>query len=108
VVRTARDRATPLGLLLHAGGLPSGSRQLVAAFVTGQVSALDATQPVVGTIAAVEQDDLRATVDACRSLIRDRFPDDDHHGAAAMLLDDGTIITGTVPEAIKPLSPGLS
>jgi hypothetical protein len=80
----------------------------VAAFVTGQVSALDATQPVVGTIAAVEQDDLRATVDACRSLIRDRFPDDDHHGAAAMLLDDGTIITGTVPEAIKPLSPGLS
>jgi cytidine deaminase len=57
---------------------------------------------VVGTIAAVEQDDLRATVDACRSLIRDRFPDDDHHGAAAMLLDDGTIITGTAPDAINP------
>jgi cytidine deaminase len=42
-----------------------------------------------------------ARVDACRSLIRDTFPDDDHHGAAAMLLDDGTIITGAAPEAIN-------
>jgi cytidine deaminase len=58
-------------------------------------------QVVVGTIAVVEQDDLRATVDACRSLIRDRFHDDHHHGAAAMLLDDGTIVTGTAPEAIN-------
>jgi cytidine deaminase len=50
----------------------------------------------------VEKADLAAAVDACRSLIRDRFPDDDHHGAAAMLLDDGTILTGTAPEAINP------
>jgi cytidine deaminase len=59
-------------------------------------------QLVVGTIAVVEQDDLRATVDACRSLIRDRFHDDHHHGAAAMLLDDGTIVTGTAPETLNP------
>jgi cytidine deaminase len=45
---------------------------------------------------------LSATVDACRSLLRDRFSDDDHHGAAAMLLDDGTILTGTAPDAINP------
>ena len=47
--------------------------------------------------------DLLATVDACRSLIRERFHDDgDHHGAAAMLLDDGTIVTGTAPDAVNP------
>ena len=45
---------------------------------------------------------LGATVEACRSLISDRFRDDDHHGAAAMLLDDGTILTGTAPAAINP------
>jgi cytidine deaminase len=50
----------------------------------------------------VEEAHLAATVDACRSLIRDRFDDDDHHGAAAMLLDDGTIVIGTAPNAINP------
>ncbi len=45
---------------------------------------------------------LDATVSACRSLIAARFPDDEHHGAAAMLLADGTILTGTSPEAINP------
>jgi len=50
----------------------------------------------------VEKPDLSAAVDACRSLISNRFPDDDHPGAAAMLLDDGTILTGTAPDAINP------
>jgi cytidine deaminase len=50
----------------------------------------------------VDDADLAAAVDACRSLIRARFHDDDHHGAAAMLLDDGTILTGTAPDAINP------
>jgi cytidine deaminase len=45
---------------------------------------------------------LDATVEACRALIRDRFSDDDDHGAAAMLLDDGTILTGTAPNAVNP------
>jgi cytidine deaminase len=53
-------------------------------------------------IAPVEEADLSAAVDTCRSLITTRFPDDDHHGAAAMLLDDGTILTGTAPAAINP------
>lgn len=52
-------------------------------------------------IAPVEPALLAATVDTCRSLIHDRFQDDDHHGAAAMLLDDGTILTGIAPEAIN-------
>ena len=50
----------------------------------------------------MEKADLAAAVDARRSVIRNRFPDDDHHGAAAMLLDDGTILTGTAPDAIDP------
>ena len=50
----------------------------------------------------VSETELAAVVDACASLIRDRFHDDDHHGAAAMLLDDGTIVTGTAPDAINP------
>jgi cytidine deaminase len=50
---------------------------------------------------AVDPTSLTATIDACRSLIAARFPDDDHHGAAAMLLDDGTILTGTSPDAIN-------
>jgi cytidine deaminase len=49
----------------------------------------------------VDEADLSATVDACRSLIRERFHDDDHHGAAAVLLDDATILTGTAPDAIN-------
>jgi cytidine deaminase len=50
----------------------------------------------------VDQADLTATVDACRSLIRDRFHEEDDRGAAAMLLDDGTILTGTAPDAVNP------
>ena len=45
---------------------------------------------------------LASTIEACRLFISDRFPDDEHHGAAAMLLDDGTILTGTAPAAINP------
>lgn len=40
---------------------------------------------------------LDATVDACRNLIMERFPGDAEEGAAAMLLDDGTILVGTAP-----------
>jgi cytidine deaminase len=50
----------------------------------------------------VSEAELAAVVDACAALIRDRFHDDGHHGAAAMLLDDGTIVTGTAPDAINP------
>lgn len=49
----------------------------------------------------VESADLVATVAACRSLIHERFPDDEHRGAAAMLLDDGTIVTGTSPDVVN-------
>jgi cytidine deaminase len=45
---------------------------------------------------------LAATIDACRSLIATRFPDEADEGAAAMLLEDGTILTGTAPEAVNP------
>ena len=38
-------------------------------------------------------------VDACRTLIGSRFPDGSERGAAAMLLADGTILTGTSPDA---------
>ena len=38
-------------------------------------------------------------VDACRTLIDSRFPDDSERGAAAVLLADGTILTGTSPDA---------
>lgn len=45
---------------------------------------------------------LTATVDACRALIERRFADDEEAGAAAMLLADGTILTGTAPDAVNP------
>ena len=45
---------------------------------------------------------LAATVAACKTLIDTRYPDDGHRGAAAMLLKDGTILTGTAPDAVKP------
>lgn len=45
---------------------------------------------------------LAAAVEAGRPLIGGRFPGDGHHGAAAMLLDDGTILTGTAPAAANP------
>lgn len=47
-------------------------------------------------------DQLDATVKACRALIEERFPEGGHAGAAAMLLADGTILTGTSPNAINP------
>lgn len=45
---------------------------------------------------------LAATVEACRALIETRFPGGGEHGAAAMLLADGTIVTGTAPAAVNP------
>ncbi|WP_071606496.1 cytidine deaminase [Luteipulveratus halotolerans] len=45
-------------------------------------------------------DQLTATVDACRDLIRTRFPEGEE-GAAAMLLEDGTILTSTAPEVFN-------
>jgi cytidine deaminase len=50
----------------------------------------------------VDEQLLAATVAACRDLIRERFPDGEHHGAAAMLLEDGTVVTGTAPAAVNP------
>lgn len=49
----------------------------------------------------MDEAQLAATVDACRSLIRERFHDEADRGAAAMLLDDGTILTGTSPDAFN-------
>lgn len=45
---------------------------------------------------------LEATVAACRELIERRFPGGDHQGAAAVLLADGTILTGTSPDFVNP------
>lgn len=42
---------------------------------------------------------LAATVDACRGQIASRFPEPSDRGAAAMLLADGTVLTGTAPDA---------
>ena len=50
----------------------------------------------------VDRTALAATVDACKALIDARFPDDGDQGAAAMLLADGTILTGTAPAAANP------
>jgi cytidine deaminase len=47
-------------------------------------------------------DELTQLTHACRDLIASRFPGDDHAGAAAMLLGDGTILTGTAPDAVNP------
>ena len=44
---------------------------------------------------------LDATVAACRDLIETRFPDDSHRGAAAVLLADGRILTGTSPDFLN-------
>jgi cytidine deaminase len=49
----------------------------------------------------VDTGDLAATIEACQLLIRERF-DQVEHGAAAMLLDDRTILTGTAPAAANP------
>ena len=45
---------------------------------------------------------LDETVAACRSLIDQRFPEDEDAGAAAMLLQDRTVLTGTAPDAFNP------
>jgi cytidine deaminase len=50
----------------------------------------------------MEEDPLERVIEACRLLIRDRFDGDGDHGAAAMLLDDGTVLTGTSPNAVNP------
>ena len=47
-------------------------------------------------------DQLNRTVDACRGLIEHRFPGREERGAAAMLLADGTVLTGTAPDAVNP------
>ena len=45
---------------------------------------------------------LEATIAACNDLIVARFPAGDDQGAAAMLLADGSIVTGTAPSAANP------
>jgi cytidine deaminase len=50
----------------------------------------------------VDEGLLAETVSACRSLIASRFPDVSDQGAAAMLLADGTILTGVSPDAVNP------
>src|SRR5699024_627855 len=45
---------------------------------------------------------LADTVAACNALIDSRYSDNGDHGAAAMLLADGTILTGTAPDAFNP------
>lgn len=45
---------------------------------------------------------LAATVAACRELIETRFAEGDERGAAAMLLDDGAVLTGTAPDVPNP------
>lgn len=54
------------------------------------------------TVVRPTEAQLSATDEACRELIASRFPDPSHRGAAAMLLADGTILTGTTPDAINP------
>jgi|SRR4051812_11090904 len=39
---------------------------------------------------------------ACRALIDTRYPDGRENGAAAMILADGSILTGTAPSAVNP------
>jgi cytidine deaminase len=50
----------------------------------------------------VDESALAATVAACKELIDARYPDDGDHGAAAMLLGDGSILTGTAPVEVNP------
>lgn len=45
---------------------------------------------------------LEELVSACQELISRRFPDSEEHGAAAVLLEDGRILTGTSPDFIHP------
>ncbi|MDN5630946.1 cytidine deaminase [Glutamicibacter protophormiae] len=50
----------------------------------------------------MDGEQLNRTVDACRDLIEQRFPGAEERGAAAMLLADGAILTGTAPDAVNP------
>ena len=50
----------------------------------------------------MDGEQLNRTVEACRDLIEQRFPGAEERGAAAMLLADGTILTGTAPDAVNP------
>ena len=55
-----------------------------------------------GYVHCVDTKALDATVAACRDLIETRFPDQSERGAAAVLLPDGKILTGTSPDFINP------
>jgi cytidine deaminase len=57
---------------------------------------------VRGYCSRVDDRALAAAVASCKDLIDSRFPDNGDHGAAAMLLEDGTILTGTAPDAANP------
>ncbi|WP_330445523.1 hypothetical protein OH817_06900 [Kocuria rhizophila] len=37
-------------------------------------------------------------VTECKALLETRFPDGSEHGAAAMLPEDGAVVTGTAPD----------
>lgn len=50
----------------------------------------------------MKREQLNETVNACLNLIEVRFPPGDQRGAAAMLLADGTVLTGTAPDAVNP------
>ena len=50
----------------------------------------------------MKREQLDETVNACLNLIEVRFPQGDQRGAAAMLLADGTVLTGTAPDAVNP------
>ena len=50
----------------------------------------------------MDGEQLNRTVETCRDLIEQRFPGAEERGAAAMLLADGTILTGTAPDAVNP------
>jgi cytidine deaminase len=45
---------------------------------------------------------LADTVAACKALIDTRYPSGGDHGAAAMLLANGSVLTGTAPAALNP------
>ena len=50
----------------------------------------------------MDREQLNRTVNACRDLIEQRFPGREERGAAAMLLANGTVLTGTAPDAVNP------
>ena len=50
----------------------------------------------------MSREELEDVVTACRDLLEARFPGGGERGAAAMLLADGTVLTGTAPDAVNP------